>query len=129
MNRIILSIFAVTVCFAVGHTLECYKCDLGLWDLCYTTKTTCTDGDLCYSGKGEAAKFVKIGKKGCLARAKCNMTESINWPKNSSSAIYTITNTCCDTDLCNAAPGLPRVGTLPLAIATLLTVITARAMV
>ncbi|KAL2080583.1 hypothetical protein ACEWY4_024376 [Coilia grayii] len=129
MNRIILGIFAVTLCFAIGQTLECYKCDLGLWDLCITTKMTCGADEHCYTGVGKAAGIVKIRKKGCLQKSECNKTANVNFPSDSNTTIYSMTNTCCDTDLCNAAPGLPRMGAMPLALATLLTLMTAKALV
>jgi len=34
--------------------LECFRCDLGLWDACYTTETNCSHGELCYTGRGRA---------------------------------------------------------------------------
>lgn len=37
-----------------GQGLQCYKCDMGFWSLCYTTKVTCGAGELCFRGVGEA---------------------------------------------------------------------------
>lgn len=34
--------------------LHCFKCDLGFWDACYTTETTCDPGDRCFTGRGKA---------------------------------------------------------------------------
>lgn len=34
--------------------LQCFKCDLGFWDACYTTKTNCSHGERCYTGRGKA---------------------------------------------------------------------------
>ncbi|XP_041933184.1 sperm acrosome membrane-associated protein 4 [Alosa sapidissima] len=129
MNRLLLSIFAVTACFAIAHGLQCYKCNIGFWDLCITTKITCSAGESCFSGEGEAAKVMKIKKKGCLENAKCNMTSEVNFPSDSNTTVYKMKSTCCGSDLCNAAPGLPHISILPLALATLLTVITAKALV
>lgn len=39
-----------------GQALQCYKCKLGFWNLCITTKTTCEEGEHCYSGVGTAGK-------------------------------------------------------------------------
>lgn len=33
--------------------LECFRCDLGFWDACYTTETNCSRGELCYTGRGK----------------------------------------------------------------------------
>lgn len=63
-----------------------------------------------------AASFVNIIKKGCLAEAECNKTVNVNFPPNST--LYTMTETCCTTDLCNAAPGLPGGSGLGVALAT-----------
>lgn len=34
--------------------LQCFKCDLGFWDACYTTETTCVPGERCFTGRGKA---------------------------------------------------------------------------
>lgn len=34
--------------------LRCFKCELGFWDACYTTKTTCVPGERCFTGRGKA---------------------------------------------------------------------------
>lgn len=34
--------------------LQCFRCDLGLWDACYTTETNCSLGERCYTGRGKA---------------------------------------------------------------------------
>ncbi|XP_033492127.1 sperm acrosome membrane-associated protein 4 [Epinephelus lanceolatus] len=118
MNRIILQLFAVGFCFAVAQAMECYKCPIGLWNLCITTKTTCKSGEHCFSGVGKAAKVIDIQMKGCLEVAKCNMTEDVNFPSSSSNTtVYSMTKTCCNTELCNAAPGLPGASGLSLAFA------------
>ncbi|XP_024251888.1 sperm acrosome membrane-associated protein 4 [Oncorhynchus tshawytscha] len=121
MNRILLSIFAVGLCFSVGQALKCYKCDLGLWDLCYTTKVDCNAGENCFSGVGKAVKVLDIKMKGCLKVNECNKTTTTDFPTSSNHTVYDIKNSCCDTDLCNTAPGLPRMSILPLALTTLST--------
>uniref|UniRef100_A0A674P419 Lymphocyte antigen-6, epidermis n=1 Tax=Takifugu rubripes TaxID=31033 RepID=A0A674P419_TAKRU len=106
--------------FPCGQGLQCYKCDMGFWSLCYTTKVTCGAGEWCFSGVGEAASFVNIIKKGCLAEAKCNKTVNVNFPpSNTNSTVYTMTETCCNTDLCNGAPGLPGGSGVGVALATI----------
>ncbi|XP_059205083.1 sperm acrosome membrane-associated protein 4 [Centropristis striata] len=107
MNRIILQLLAVGFCFAVGQALECYSCKIGVGNICITTKKTCKAGELCYSGVGTAATFLEIKKKGCLEEAMCNKTSETTLPESlSNTTIYTITKTCCEGNLCNAAPGL-----------------------
>lgn len=63
------------------------------------------------------AKFVDVKLKGCLELAKCNQTEQVNYPTDKPNAtVYTMTKTCCSTDLCNASPGLPGASGLSLAL-------------
>jgi len=52
-----------------------------------------------------SAGVVDIKMKGCLEVSKCNKTEQVNFPSNSSTQIYKMTKTCCSTDLCNSALG------------------------
>ncbi|XP_028285653.1 lymphocyte antigen 6 complex locus protein G6d-like [Parambassis ranga] len=119
MKRIIL-LCAVALCFAVGQALKCYKCGFGFGDLCITTETTCGTGEQCSSGVGKAAGFLDIKDKGCLKEAECNKTSQSSLSIGSTNAtVYTITRTCCNTDLCNAAPGLPGATGLSLVLSTL----------
>jgi len=130
MNRIILQLFAIGFCYALGQALQCYECKIGLWRLCITSKTTCKDGELCYSGVGKAAKVVEIKMKGCLETSKCNKTEDVTFPGDeNSTTIYSMTKTCCEGDLCNAAPGLPGTSGLSLALATVTAVFVANVLV
>lgn len=44
---------------SVGHEdknelMKCFQCDLGFWDVCYTTKTICTLEERCFTGRGKA---------------------------------------------------------------------------
>ncbi|XP_077362181.1 sperm acrosome membrane-associated protein 4-like [Festucalex cinctus] len=122
MNRIVLQLFAVGVCFALGHALQCYECKIGFWNLCITKTVTCAEGERCFSGNGTAAGFMDIRMKGCLAKAECNVTKDVNFPSSSNTTIYKMTKTCCNSNLCNSAPGISG-GPLVLAtvIALLLT--------
>ncbi|XP_034747190.1 sperm acrosome membrane-associated protein 4 isoform X2 [Etheostoma cragini] len=116
MNRIILQLIAFGCFFAGVQALMCYKCSLGIGTLCITTKTTCSSGEQCFNGVGKAGKVVDIMTKGCLSVDKCNMTEPTTF---NNQTVYTLTKTCCNTDLCNAAPGLPGTSALGLALATI----------
>ncbi|XP_071356438.1 sperm acrosome membrane-associated protein 4-like [Trachinotus anak] len=130
MNRIILQLFAVGFCFAVGQALQCYKCKLGFFNLCITTEKKCAEGEHCFSGVGTAASFMNITMKGCLAEADCNKTKEVTFPTSSSNAtVYTMTKTCCSTDLCNAAPGLPGASGFSLALATITALLVANVLV
>lgn len=117
MNRLFFVSFAVALCFIGGQALKCYDCT-GVWSLCVTSQTTCSGTDQCFSGVGKAAGFVDIKMKGCLALEKCNKTDNVNWPSNSST-VYTMTKTCCSTDLCNSALGHPHVSTIMTTLAAI----------
>ncbi|XP_051573909.1 sperm acrosome membrane-associated protein 4-like [Myxocyprinus asiaticus] len=88
--------------FCSGQTLECFRCDLGFWDLCYTTKTNCSDDELCYVGIGKAATVLDIKVMGCLAMDQCNKTTVVEFPAKKT--IYTMNTTCCEEDFCNSGP-------------------------
>ncbi|XP_035038073.1 prostate stem cell antigen-like [Hippoglossus stenolepis] len=130
MNRIILQLLVLGFCIAIGQALQCYKCNIGVWGMCITSETECKAGQHCFSGVGTAAAgHVAIRKKGCLAEVYCNKTTSWNLLSNSNSTLYTMTKTCCNTDLCNAAPGLPGASGLSLALATVTALLMAQVLV
>ncbi|XP_059366317.1 sperm acrosome membrane-associated protein 4-like [Carassius carassius] len=104
MNKVFLGIFAVVLYFTVGQALQCYECNLGVWNLCITSKKTCDAGQQCFSGIGKAGGLVDIKMKGCLEVSKCNITEQVNFLSNSSTKVYQMMKTCCSADLCNSAP-------------------------
>uniref|UniRef100_A0A3B5B9L6 UPAR/Ly6 domain-containing protein n=1 Tax=Stegastes partitus TaxID=144197 RepID=A0A3B5B9L6_9TELE len=84
--------------------LECFRCDLGFWDACYTTETNCSVGELCYTGRGKAASLdVKL--LGCVKAEECGVETTVElFPNNT---IYVMTKHCCDTPFCNSAHKLP----------------------
>lgn len=86
-----------------------------------TQRTIDTNSD-CVCLLSPTVGFVDIKSKGCLAVADCNKTKEVQFPgatANSTTA-YSMTKTCCNTDLCNAAPGLPSGLSLALATVTAL---------
>ncbi|KAG5856603.1 hypothetical protein ANANG_G00009670 [Anguilla anguilla] len=117
MNRVIVCVFTVALIFALGHSLECYKCDIGFWQLCFTSRTTCSPGEKCFRGVGQAAHVIDIMKKGCLKQDECDQVSTVEFFANRT--IYTMNNTCCATDLCNHAPGLRWLSPVSLTLATL----------
>ncbi|KAK7906994.1 hypothetical protein WMY93_015606 [Mugilogobius chulae] len=127
MSRTILLLLAVTLCFTAVQALQCYSCKWGVWNLCLTSEKTCAPGEHCFSGKGEAVKFIDIKSKGCLPAAECNKTTSTNFPTDSST-VYSVVKTCCNFNLCNSATtSLP--GVLQLALASVAAVLGANALV
>ncbi|KAK7124607.1 hypothetical protein R3I94_018851 [Phoxinus phoxinus] len=119
MNKITFGFFAVCLYFTVGQALQCYNCDLGLWNLCIKTKKVCTDNQQCFNGMGTAANLLKYQTKGCLDLAKCNKTETTNLPGSSDTPVLEVTKTCCSTDLCNSALGQFHFSAVSMAFTTI----------
>ncbi|XP_023665591.1 sperm acrosome membrane-associated protein 4-like [Paramormyrops kingsleyae] len=119
MNRILCGVFALGLVLAVAQAqLQCYKCDIGFFGACITTTTTCqNNNEMCFSGVGSAASFIKLSMKGCLAVGSCNQTSDVAFGSNST--IYKMTKTCCSTNLCNLAPRGAYGSFLSIALVTL----------
>ncbi|CAL8299256.1 unnamed protein product [Lota lota] len=128
MNGILLRVFAAGLLVAVANALQCYKCDLGIGGLCVTSKVTCNADELCFSGSGKAAG-VDIKTKGCLPLLACNSNENIPVPGMPNTNLFQITKTCCNTDLCNAAPGPNALPLLPLLLTSLTSLLMATVLV
>ncbi|MEQ2161272.1 hypothetical protein GOODEAATRI_008074, partial [Goodea atripinnis] len=73
--------------------------------------------------------LLKIKMKGCLKVSECNKTKDTNFPPTSNTTIYSMTKTCCNTDLCNVAPGLPGASGLSLAAVTISSLLAANFMI
>ncbi|MCJ8735579.1 hypothetical protein PDJAM_G00248760 [Pangasius djambal] len=129
MSKILVGIFTVALCFTLGYTLQCYKCEIGFWDLCFTSKETCAANQQCFIGRGKTAGVIKLRMSGCLNIAECNKTTDVPFPSGSNTSIYQMTKTCCDTDLCNTAAPLANTHTLVLAIASLASLLLTKALV
>ncbi|XP_059364664.1 sperm acrosome membrane-associated protein 4-like [Carassius carassius] len=103
--------------FCLGQTLECFRCDLGFWDVCFTTKTNCSDDELCYLGIGKAVSVLDIKVMGCLPMEACNKTKVVEFLPNKT--LYTLKPSCCEEDLCNAGPSM-QLSLAPLLLVVLL---------
>uniref|UniRef100_A0A8C1THG9 UPAR/Ly6 domain-containing protein n=1 Tax=Cyprinus carpio TaxID=7962 RepID=A0A8C1THG9_CYPCA len=99
----IASVMVISL-FCLGQTLECFRCELGFWDVCYTTKTNCSDDELCYVGIGKAVSVLDIKVMGCLPTEACNKTTVVEFLEKKT--LYTLKTTCCEEDFCNASPSI-----------------------
>ncbi|CAL8290804.1 unnamed protein product [Merluccius merluccius] len=81
--------------------LECFRCDLGFWDTCYTTTVFCSSGEKCFTGRGKAADILDVKTQGCVKTEECSAESTLELYPNTT--IYTMTKHCCDTPFCNAA--------------------------
>eukprot|EP00064_Thunnus_orientalis_P004345 superscaffoldBa00000393_g4356 len=85
--------------------LECFRCDLGFWDACYTTETNCSVGERCYTGRGKAADVLDVKTLGCVKAEECNVETTVELFPNKT--VFVMTKHCCDTSFCNSAHKLP----------------------
>ncbi|XP_077432339.1 protein Bouncer-like [Vanacampus margaritifer] len=83
------------------EVLQCFRCDLGFWDACYTTETNCSLGERCFTGRGKAAEVLDVKTLGCVKAEECNVESSVELFSNNT--IFVMTKQCCDTPFCNAA--------------------------
>ncbi|KAK7886780.1 hypothetical protein WMY93_026401 [Mugilogobius chulae] len=81
--------------------LECFRCDLGFWDACYTTKTNCSPTQRCYTGRGIAADVLDVKTLGCAKAEECGVVTTVELFPNKT--VFIMTKHCCDTPLCNSA--------------------------
>uniref|UniRef100_A0AAQ5ZVR7 UPAR/Ly6 domain-containing protein n=1 Tax=Amphiprion ocellaris TaxID=80972 RepID=A0AAQ5ZVR7_AMPOC len=86
-------------------SLECFRCDLGFWDACYTTETNCSTGELCFTGRGRAANSLDVKTLGCVKAEECGVETTVELFSNNT--IFVMTKHCCDTPFCNSAHKLP----------------------
>ncbi|XP_076592414.1 protein Bouncer-like isoform X2 [Chaetodon auriga] len=99
--------------------LECFRCDLGFWDACYTTKTNCSLGERCYTGRGKAGNALDIKTLGCVRAEECGTETTVELFSNKT--IFAMTKHCCDTPFCNSAHELQIATLLYLTVAVLTT--------
>uniref|UniRef100_A0A3Q1EBG8 Sperm acrosome membrane-associated protein 4-like n=1 Tax=Acanthochromis polyacanthus TaxID=80966 RepID=A0A3Q1EBG8_9TELE len=100
-------------------SLECFRCDLGFWDACYTTETNCSVGELCFTGRGRAADSLDVKTLGCVKAEECGVETTVELFSNNT--IFVMTKHCCDTPFCNSAHKLPIYTLLYLTAASLTT--------
>ncbi|CAK6960666.1 sperm acrosome membrane-associated protein 4-like [Scomber scombrus] len=99
--------------------LDCFRCDLGFWDACYTTKIQCSLGERCYTGRGKAADVLDIKMLGCVKADECDVETTVELFPNKT--VLVLTKHCCDTPFCNSAHRLPVDTLLYLTVALLTT--------
>ncbi|XP_054638508.1 sperm acrosome membrane-associated protein 4-like [Dunckerocampus dactyliophorus] len=81
--------------------LQCFRCDLGFWDACYTTETNCSLGERCFTGRGKAADVLDVKTLGCAKAEECNVETTVELFSNNT--IFVMNKDCCDTSFCNSA--------------------------
>ncbi|XP_062421746.1 sperm acrosome membrane-associated protein 4-like [Pungitius pungitius] len=97
--------------------LECFRCDLGFWDACYTTQINCSVGERCYTGRGKAVDTLDVKTLGCVKADECDVETTVELFHNST--IFVMTKKCCDTPFCNSAHKLPIAALLYLTVSLL----------
>ncbi|KAL2080585.1 hypothetical protein ACEWY4_024378 [Coilia grayii] len=117
MAKVLWAIITMAACFILVEPLKCKKCSVGILGKClFSSQQACSNSeDRCYTGKAEFNITGVLGFEtaGCLANSSCvNSTGSVL------GVTYTITRTCCSTDLCSAAstPHLPATTALSAAL-------------
>ncbi|XP_061771624.1 protein Bouncer-like isoform X2 [Nerophis ophidion] len=80
--------------------LQCFRCDLGFWDVCYTTEMNCSRGERCFTGRGKAADVLDVKTLGCVKAEECNMETTVELFSNNT--VFVMTKHCCDTPFCNS---------------------------
>ncbi|XP_061531275.1 sperm acrosome membrane-associated protein 4-like [Phycodurus eques] len=83
------------------ESLQCFRCDLGFWDACYTTETNCSLGERCFTGRGKAVDVLDVKTLGCVKAEECNVETTVELV--SKNTVFVMTKHCCDTPFCNAA--------------------------
>ncbi|XP_069393245.1 protein Bouncer-like [Paralichthys olivaceus] len=101
------------------ENLECFRCDLGFWDVCFTTKTNCSLGERCFTGRGKAGDALDVKTLGCVKAEECDVETTVELFPNQT--VFVMTKHCCDTPLCNSAHNLPLCALLYVTVAFLTT--------
>ncbi|XP_051520010.1 lymphocyte antigen-6, epidermis [Myxocyprinus asiaticus] len=100
MNRVVIGVIAVIGLFTLSEALTCNTCKVGILGKCFfSSQVTCVASETsCVSAKAEfnVTGFLSLSTSGCTS--DCNNTVG-----SILGAGYSITKTCCTTDLCNGA--------------------------
>lgn len=125
--------------------MKCFRCDLGFWDVCYTTETICSLGERCFTGRGKAGVYFQcvcsnnillkdvtvsttdhvspgdldIKTLGCVKAEECGVENTVEFFSNKT--IFVMTKHCCHTPFCNSAHKLQITTLFYLAMAVLTT--------
>uniref|UniRef100_A0A3B4ZYB0 UPAR/Ly6 domain-containing protein n=1 Tax=Stegastes partitus TaxID=144197 RepID=A0A3B4ZYB0_9TELE len=83
-----------------GESLACYVCEIHLGGRClWPSEKTCNGSEFsCFYGTLGISKL-EIQAQSCLPSSLCNKTVTGTFLSTG----YTITGTCCSTNLCNGA--------------------------
>ncbi|XP_071356410.1 protein Bouncer-like [Trachinotus anak] len=101
MNKFLWSCAALLTLFVTVESLSCYTCDVAVLGYClHEEPVNCTKNQkTCYSAVAKfSADLLDIHERGCIEDNKCNNESGTILSVN-----YTITRTCCNTNLCNGA--------------------------
>ncbi|XP_053302085.1 neurotoxin 3FTx-LK [Pleuronectes platessa] len=113
MRKLLLVCTVFMAMFVTGETLTCQTCRVGFVGKCMFGSTeTCSDSEPnCFRGNlaFNVSSLVMLQTQGCLNSTLCNRTEV----GTLLTVGYTVTKTCCSTDLCNGASSIQ----LPLSAA------------
>ncbi|XP_030596178.1 sperm acrosome membrane-associated protein 4-like [Archocentrus centrarchus] len=104
MTKLLWSCAAVMTLFVTVESLTCETCDIEVVGYCLrTVPVNCTESQTdCYTAVAKfSGDLLRIHERGCIEQEACkNETGSIL------SLNYTITRTCCSTNLCNGAASI-----------------------
>ncbi|XP_034066145.1 urokinase plasminogen activator surface receptor-like [Gymnodraco acuticeps] len=106
MSKLLWSCAALFTLLVTVEALSCYTCNLNILGSCLIEKTVnCTKAqDRCFVAVAKfSADLLDIHERGCIERSKCSNSSS----GSILNVKYTITETCCSNNLCNAAAAPP----------------------
>ncbi|XP_056335947.1 lymphocyte antigen-6, epidermis [Danio aesculapii] len=116
MNRIVLGVIAVIGFFTLAEALTCNSCKVGILGKClYSSQVSCAASETnCYTASAvfNVTGFLSLSSSGCTSN--CNNTVGTIL-----GAGYSITKSCCITDLCNGASAVQLSTTAALSTALL----------
>ncbi|XP_067312807.1 long neurotoxin homolog TA-bm16-like [Pseudorasbora parva] len=109
-----VSVVLLVIFLTGGYSLKCYTCTPDLIGSCAAKEETCPDGfSHCQSSTVEQSIGIQLSVTTKLCASQC-VPGTVQLPTGGS-----VTVSCCDTDLCNAADGVYK-GSFLLLLAPLL---------